>query len=108
MSIDRKHIFSFLVDACLNSSINFDDWFLNEFCIHVNKFKETRTSRIERLVERFGSNIELWSGNASLNLPSDIPYIWNHPEGLCFTNENEGVGAKTFLRAIKAEIENVQ
>ena len=96
------------MDACLNSSSNSDDWLLNEFSIHVNKLKETRTSRIQRLVERFGSNIELCLGYASLNLPSDIPHIWNHPKGLCLTYENEGVCAKTFLRAIKTEIENVQ
>ena len=83
------------MDACLNSSSNSDDWFVNEFSIHVNKFNETHTYRVQLLVISLGSKMEQCLGYASLNLPSDIPQIWNHPEGLCLTYENEGVRTKT-------------
>ena len=68
---------------------------MNEYSIHVNKFKEAHTYRVQLLVVSLGGNIEICLGYASLNLPSDIPQIWSHPQGLCLTYENEGIRAKT-------------
>ena len=107
--LDRKETFPYLLDTCMNSSSNsINDCSKIEFSVHVNEIKETRIYRVQRLVGRLGSNIEQYLGCASLNLPSNIPQIWHHPRGLCLTYENEKVRAKTILRSIKAEIENVE
>ena len=64
---------------------------MNDFSIHVNKLKETQIYRVQRLVGHLRNNIELCLNYVTLNLPSDIPQIWNHPRGLCLTYENEEV-----------------
>ena len=86
-----------------------DDWFMIEFIIQINKFKEIRQIRkysVQSLVGNLGGYIGLCLGYALLNLPSVILEIWNHLRSFFRSYKKERVYVKKKHETIWAEMEN--
>ena len=68
------------------SELKDNDWFMIEFTIMTNNFKEIKQIRqysVQSLVGNLGGYIGLCLGYAILNLPSIVLEIWNYMKQVC-------------------------